>query len=483
MSSTGPGPAVPGYGGGLLQSLDLAGATAVEESGAVVPGMLTTAERAMLVEVVRRTWRGDGAIIDGGSFLGGSLVAEGRGMESSPTHERLEPARFPAGRPIHAYELGHHPTPANPAAERRRSYDGVAYERGESFVPLLEANIARFRHLIELHLGDLTETTWDGSPVELAFIDVCKTPALNAHVSRQFYPALIGGGSTLIHQDFFHDRLPWIRVTMGYLADYFQWEGQVASSSLYSSVRAVPVDVAAYDPYTQASLAECLAYHDAVEFPGIDRDTQLMLALSRVYLMLHKGAREPALEELQDVAVQYVDILGATSQADSHKPPPGSAESRIPRYRMDLAIRRVLGGGGTAAGGQRAHVRRSRAAPPSELDRARAALAARRWDEAREILAPLMAAGSAGAARLLLARTELESGHPAAAAGLLDEQLSRRPRHSRARALRARARLAAGDHGKARDDAEEALRGDPGQRDARWVLFDLAVIERLGRPR
>ena len=48
-----------------------------------------------------------------------------------------------------------------------------------------------------------------------------------------------------MRQDFFYDRLPWLRVTMGYLAHYFRWEGQVASSSVYTTVNAVPENVAA----------------------------------------------------------------------------------------------------------------------------------------------------------------------------------------------------------------------------------------------
>jgi hypothetical protein len=135
-------------------------------------------------------------IVDGGSFLGSSLVAEAKGMEANPALAALTLARFPSSKPIHGYELGYHPAPANPAAERRRTYGGAEYVLGESFVPMLEQNIAPHRDLIDLHIGDLTEMSWDGSPVELAFIDVCKTPELNSHVSRQLYPALIGGAST-----------------------------------------------------------------------------------------------------------------------------------------------------------------------------------------------------------------------------------------------------------------------------------------------
>jgi Tetratricopeptide repeat len=491
MSRSNSRPADRVAGGAFLSSLDLSAVTA-DESEEPSPGMLTGAELAMLSEIVRRTWRGEGAIVDGGSFLGSSLVAEARGLQANPVLADLALTRFPSDKPIHGYELGHHPAPTHPAAERRRTYGGVEYTLGESFVPMLEKNIASHRDLINLHVGDLTQMAWDGSPVEIAFVDVCKTHELNAHVSRQFYPALIGGASTLIHQDFFYDRLPWIRVTMGYLADYFRWEGQVASSSVYTTLRAVPEKVAAYDPFTEATLAQCLAYHDAVAFPGIDQTTQLMLALSRVHLTLHKGSRDQALERLLEAAVDYVDILGVTSQADSYKPRPGSPDARLPRYRMDRTVTEVLRGaspptsastrdntltGGPRGAGHRPHP--SATEPPNELDRARAALSRRDWDEARQILEPLSGAKPNGAATFLLARTEFESGRLDAAATMLDDFLAGRPRHQRGRALRARIRLVAGDHAGARAEAEEVLRTDPGVVAAQRVLFDVAVAERV----
>ena len=62
---------------------------------------------------------------------------------------------------------------------------------------------------------------------------------------------------------------------------------------------------------------------------------------------------------------------------------------------------------------------------------------------------------------------------------MLDDFLAGRPRHQRARALRARVHLAAGDHAAARAEAEEALRIEPGLVAARRVLFDIAMAERL----
>ena len=433
----------------------------------------------MLSEVVRRTWRGDGVIIDGGSFLGSSLLAEARGIKEIESVSQSAFAHLPAAKPIHGFELGFHPTPRSPGASQRRTFGEIEYVLGESFVPMLEANIAPYRDLIELHIGDLMQMHWDGSPIELAFIDVCKTTELNAHVSRQFYPALIGGASTLIHQDFFFDQLPWIRVTMGYLADYFRWEGQVASSSIYTSLKAIPERVAAYDPFTEGTLEECLAHHDVVPFPQVDRTAQLMLALSRVVLMLTKGAPEQALDQLEETAVEYVDLIGALSSESSYRPLTGSSEAMLPRYRMDRVTTQVLGAVSTDRPRQAGVGRPARAERPSDLDQARGALGRRDWDEARQILEPLAAADTRGPAAFLLGRTEFESGHFDVAAALLDALLARRPGHARARALRGRVHLVVGDHASARAEAEQALQLDPALIVARRVLFDLAVAERL----
>jgi thioredoxin-like negative regulator of GroEL len=115
----------------------------------------------------------------------------------------------------------------------------------------------------------------------------------------------------------------------------------------------------------------------------------------------------------------------------------------------------------------------------SKLDRAKAALSRGDWDEARRALEPLHTAEPSGPATFLLARTELESGNPDVAAALLDDLLSGRPRHERARALRAQIHLVAGDPARARAEAEEALRTAPGLVVARRVLFDVSVAEKL----
>lgn len=319
-------------GGPALQSLGIPEVARRLREAQAAPGMLSFAERAMLQELVRRTWRGDGAIIDGGSFFGSSIAAIAEGMQKGSAIEDTPHSRFPDGKPIHGYELGHLPAPANENADRRREFAGVEYFLGDSFVPILEQTVAPYRDLVSLHIGDLVDQSWAGAPIEIAFIDVCKTARLNAHVSKEFYPSLIPGASTLINQDFFFDRLPWIKVTMGYLKDYFCWAGQVFTSSVYLNVKAVPSDVAAIDPFFEGTYQECLELHDAVDHPGIEPRFEFMMALSRAYLMALKGAKDEALDAVRMVAKTHSDLL------DDGDNPRGN------QFRLDRAERQISNG-------------------------------------------------------------------------------------------------------------------------------------------
>ncbi|MCL6285615.1 hypothetical protein M3P21_18965 [Ruegeria sp. 2012CJ41-6] len=318
-------------GSSFVEKLDLPNLV-LNQRQSSAPGMLSYMERAMLSAVAGKLYRGVGVIIDGGSFFGSSLVASASGLQSNPSFADMDFSNFPDGKPLHGYELGYLPPPASEKVDRNRVFNGTPYTLGESFVPILEENVAPYKGLISLHIGDLNEEKWDGTPIEIAFVDVCKSIRLNAHVSKQFYPSMIGGNSVLINQDFFFDRLPWIKVTMGYLKDYYRWEGQVFTSSIYTSIKDLPQDVADYDPFTQGSYEECMTYHDATGFPGIDRKYEFFLELSRGYLMALKGRKTDALDYLRAVADGYQDLM-----ADEHT-------DRGNQFRMDRAVRQITNG-------------------------------------------------------------------------------------------------------------------------------------------
>ena len=76
----------------------------------------------------------------------------------------------------------------------------------------------------------------------MLFLDVCKTSEVNAHIIKEFFPRLIPGHSVLLQQDFIHEWLPWIHVTMGLFEPYFQFLGVVGESptAVWLNTRKIP---------------------------------------------------------------------------------------------------------------------------------------------------------------------------------------------------------------------------------------------------
>lgn len=278
--------------------------------------MLSQVERKMLYTFTRDRYNGEGEIIDGGSFMGSSTASLAAGLEANPD---FEPRKV-----IHSYDMGYTPDPHN--RKTKRVYNGQPYTFGESFVPILEQTIAPWRDLIDLTIGDLNEHKWTGKPIEICFIDVCKTPELNAHISRQFYPHIPVGGH-LINQDFFFDRLPWIKVTMGYLSEYFEWKGRVAGSSIWQCIKPVPQEIADYDPWLAGDKRN-REWHLTANQPGLSPDAAFLLDLSLVY-MDGKG--------LDAVEKKYAEFIAHSVKLWDKKPAP----RRDAQFRIDRARRAI----------------------------------------------------------------------------------------------------------------------------------------------
>jgi len=120
---------------------------------------------------------------------------------------------------------------------------------------------------------------------------------------------LIGGSSTLVVRDVYADKLPWLNVTLGFLADHLRWHGQVRGTAVLGCVATVPADVAAYDPFTEASLDECLRYHDALANPAVGPQWRFLAALSRGRLIAAKGAADEAVGYLRGVEEEHAELL------------------------------------------------------------------------------------------------------------------------------------------------------------------------------
>lgn len=203
--------------------------------------MLSAQELELLYTLARDQYTGQGEIIDGGAFLGGSTLALATGLRDNPS------VADRAGR-VHSYDMF--------VADHfvRQFVDGVP--EGASTRPVYDRTIADVASLVTVHEGDIATFPWpEARPIEILFIDVAKSWETNDFLNAQFFPRLIPGVSTVIQQDFHWPHTPWISITMELLADhvtylgsmpwataYYRWERALAPGELPARLRDLGAD-------------------------------------------------------------------------------------------------------------------------------------------------------------------------------------------------------------------------------------------------
>jgi hypothetical protein len=154
------------------------------------------------------------------------------------------------------------------------------------------------------------------------FLDVCKTSAVNAHIIKEFFPRLIPGHSVLIQQDFIHEWLPWLHVTMGLFKPYFQFLGVVpgSPSAVWLNTRRIPdptpwVREGGGDLYRSASLSRVVKLFEQGIQPIRDEKQLYLIELAKSLMLAERGDKPGAFrllerlnlrfDELDDKAVPY----------------------------------------------------------------------------------------------------------------------------------------------------------------------------------
>ena len=272
-----------------------------------VPSMMSMLEKRVLFNLARDRYTGDGLIIDAGIFLGASTVCFGEGIRKN-TRAREITARW--GKPVISFERGII-NPGMPAFFARNNVTGMG-EPGESFVPAVEANIAPVRDLVDLRIGDIMETGKGiDDPIEILFLDVLKLPEISRFIIRNMFPRLIPGVSIVVQQDYFYERLPFIKTDQEFFGDYFTFIGEVCSTALFLCKRAIPAEAidrleAGLAAADQERLAAVAMQRSA------DPARRFMMALSKVRLTRQLYGNENAAESLRAVKKDYPEQV-ATS--------------------------------------------------------------------------------------------------------------------------------------------------------------------------
>ena len=251
------------------------------------PSMLSKQERNLLNWLAKDYWTGAGEIVDAGCFLGGSTVSFATGLRDrgAPTPARRSLwSRLTGAKPAVPAAA---PPPANP---RLHAFDmfiidhqfmldywgkvleGVPLNGGSRKV--FDQLTADYRPYFNVNHGDITKIGWTGKPIEVLFLDVLKTSEVNDAVLRDFLPSIIPGRTVLIQQDYVHEWLPWIHVTMEILHDHFEYlDWMPYATTVYLHTKPIPASTIAACRWDAIPNAEKLRLMDRAiaRFDGLPR--------------------------------------------------------------------------------------------------------------------------------------------------------------------------------------------------------------------
>lgn len=174
--------------------------------------MLTLSELDALYLAAKDEFTGEGAIVDLGTWLGGSTMAllEGSARNAHPKA---------TAQTVHAFDKFE----LNAFLKEHYRYPELKdIPVGGSFLPVFNHQMRKWSSRLRTYPGDLTLIGWKDGPIELLHVDIMKTWALANAVVQDFFPHLIPGRSLIFHQDFVHYNTVWIHVLMHRFREHFE---------------------------------------------------------------------------------------------------------------------------------------------------------------------------------------------------------------------------------------------------------------------
>jgi hypothetical protein len=274
-----------------------------------IPSMISPFEQDLLRRLARDYYDGASLIVDAGAFLGASTNVFAMGLRERGDVDQL---RRRDTKPIQSYDLG---LCDDFMATCVNEHSNASLKPGDSFLPYLRENIVGTRDLVHLNEGDICQYAPSG-PVEIMFLDVCKTADVNRHTVRAFYPHLVPGRSVLIHQDFVHEWLPWIHVTMGALAPYFKFIGTVAWSGVWLNTKPIPAAILDANPYETNTVAELNKFFDRAIAPLTNAGQRLFVEQARARMLAEKGDKSGVMRLLDRLDTEWQALPPSKSETD-----------------------------------------------------------------------------------------------------------------------------------------------------------------------
>ena len=182
-----------------------------------VRSMITLGERQFISYITNELYEGFGYIVDLGPFVGAESVIFGDACARLSSKN----SQIIIDYPIRAYDL----FPDNISDPNWKNDQSTYLEYSN--------NISPYAEFIKTIKGDITAESWINKEIEILFNDISKSPEINAHVIKTFFPFLVPMRSVLIQQDYYDDHY-WIPITMEILSSAFDIiEGPLGGTSAY----------------------------------------------------------------------------------------------------------------------------------------------------------------------------------------------------------------------------------------------------------
>ncbi len=212
---------------------------------ALVPTMLNVKEQSYYVWLGRDWATGAGAIVDLGSFAGGSAACLAEGVAQAGRaqvvvgYDKFGLQDYPGFKERCANYWA-----VPPASLSRFDPPAMPDSAPNDLLPLAELFLSPWGDGVQLRKGQIEDVSWEAGPIEVLVMDASKTAATMDKMSATFFPHLVPGRSIVVQQDFLWWQQPWIAAQMALLTEYFTPVAYVPRYSVsYLCVKTPPAEV------------------------------------------------------------------------------------------------------------------------------------------------------------------------------------------------------------------------------------------------
>ena len=175
-------------------------------------GFVTDEERQCYHYIARHCVSDDGQIVDAGACFGSSAYCFGSGLALNAKR---------GSSLIHSYDR--FLVAENYVGDMiSKNFRPLKSDWWDDFYDIFEFQTGKYKEFIRPHRGDFLAERWNGTPIDILFIDLAKSDELHTHIVQQFFPSLRPGKSLVLHQDFYFCWLPYIHISMQYLSRRFE---------------------------------------------------------------------------------------------------------------------------------------------------------------------------------------------------------------------------------------------------------------------